>query len=133
VSLRLEAEPDLRIHGNRELVGQAVANLVDNAIKYGSEAAEGVPAAVTVTAARDRGYVLLTVGDTGPGIPESERDRVLERFVRLEAARTRPGFGLGLSLAAAVARLHGGALRLNDNEPGLKAELCLPAPAGATA
>jgi signal transduction histidine kinase len=58
---------------------------------------------------------------------------VLERFVRLEAARTRPGFGLGLSLAAAVARLHGGALRLNDNEPGLKAELCLPAPASSTA
>ena len=133
VALRLEAEPDLRIHGNRELVGQAVANLVDNAIKYGSEAAEGVPAAVTVTAAREGGSVLLTVGDTGPGIPESERHRVLERFVRLEAARTRPGFGLGLSLAAAVARLHGGALRLNDNEPGLKAELCLPAPASSTA
>ncbi|HEY0571559.1 MAG TPA: ATP-binding protein [Enterovirga sp.] len=126
VALRLEAEPGLRVHGNRELVGQAVANLLDNAIKYGAEGTQEHAAAVTVTALRDQDSVLVTVGDTGPGIPEDERDRVLERFVRLEAARSRPGFGLGLSLAAAVARLHGGVLRLNDNHPGLKAVLCLP-------
>ena len=126
VALRLEAEPGLRVHGNRELVGQAVANLLDNAIKYGAEGTQEHPAAVTVTAAHDQDSVLVTVSDTGAGIPEGERDRVLERFVRLETARSRPGFGLGLSLAAAVARLHGGALRLNDNHPGLKAVLCLP-------
>jgi signal transduction histidine kinase len=133
VALRLQAEPGLLVHGNRELVGQAVANLLDNAIKYGAEGTQQHPAAVTVTAARDQDSVVVTIGDTGPGIPEGERDRVLERFVRLETARSRPGFGLGLSLAAAVARLHGGALRLNDNAPGLKAVLWLPARGGAAA
>ena len=72
------------------------------------------------------------MADHGPGIPESDRDRVLDRFVRLEASRTRPGSGLGLSLTAAVARLHGGLLRLKDNAPGLKAEIELPM-AGAPA
>jgi signal transduction histidine kinase len=133
VALRLEAAPGLWVHGNRELVGQAVANLLDNAIKYGAEGTQEHPAAVTVMASRDQDSVLVTVGDTGPGIPEDERDRVLERFVRLEAARSRPGFGLGLSLAAAVARLHGGVLRLNDNNPGLKAVLCLPVARSAAA
>ena len=69
---------------------------------------------------------MIVVADRGPGIPEAERSHVLERFVRLETARSRPGFGLGLSLAAAVARLHGGTLRLEDNEPGLRAVLLLP-------
>ena len=68
----------------------------------------------------------IIVADRGPGIPEAERGRVLERFVRLETARSRPGFGLGLSLAAAVARLHGGYLLLEDNEPGLRVILALP-------
>jgi signal transduction histidine kinase len=67
------------------------------------------------------------VADRGPGIPETDRGRVLERFVRLESARSRPGFGLGLSLAAAVARLHNGSLVLEDNAPGLMAVLELPA------
>jgi signal transduction histidine kinase len=66
------------------------------------------------------------VADRGPGIPAAERGHVLERFVRLETARSRPGFGLGLSLAAAVARLHGGTLQLEDNEPGLRVVLALP-------
>ncbi len=64
------------------------------------------------------GAVEIIVADRGPGIAEADRGRVLDRFVRLESARSRPGFGLGLSLAAAVARLHGGALRLEDNRPG---------------
>jgi signal transduction histidine kinase len=75
--------------------------------------------------------VRLTVCDRGPGIPAAERGRVLERFVRLESARTRPGFGLGLSLVNAVAHLHQGTLTLEDNAPGLRAVLSLPAPAGA--
>jgi signal transduction histidine kinase len=70
--------------------------------------------------------VSVSVRDSGPGIAESERSRVVERFVRLEQSRSRPGSGLGLSLVAAVARLHGGELRLRDNAPGVDAALILP-------
>jgi signal transduction histidine kinase len=125
--LKVDVEPDLQLHGSRELLGQAVANLVDNAIKYGT-GTDGAPApAVTVEARKDEGSVIIVVGDRGPGIPADDRDRVLGRFVRLEEARSRPGFGLGLSIAAAVARLHGGALKLSDNNPGLAVQLSLPA------
>ncbi len=131
--LKLEVEPGLPVHGSRELLGQAVANLLDNAIKYGMEAGGTAGAPVTVRARKDNDTVIIAVGDRGPGIPAEERDRVLGRFVRLEQARSRPGFGLGLSIAAAVARLHGGALKLNDNEPGLEVQLCLPSRPGALA
>ncbi|WP_230531840.1 HAMP domain-containing sensor histidine kinase [Microvirga roseola] len=125
VALEVAVEGDLPVHGSRELLGQAMANLLDNALKYG--AAPGGPAqAISVEARRRDGEVLVVVADRGPGIPEAERNRVLERFVRLETARSRPGFGLGLSLVAAVARLHGGALRLEDNRPGLRVVLALP-------
>ena len=89
------------IAGNRELIGQALANLIDNALKYGA-AAEGTEARVTLEAWRAGESVRLAVSDHGPGIPEAERGRVLDRFVRLEDARSRPGFGLGLSLVNAV-------------------------------
>jgi signal transduction histidine kinase len=69
---------------------------------------------------------LLTVSDHGPGIPESMRTRVIERFVRLEQSRSVPGSGLGLSLVSAVAHLHGGELKLEDNMPGLRAVIALP-------
>ena len=120
VPLAVEIEPDLSLHGNRELVGQALANLLDNALKYGV-ATEGEPAcppSITIAAKRVGEHVEISVADRGPGIPESARGHVLERFARLEAARSRPGFGLGLSLVAAVARLHGGELRIEDNSPG---------------
>jgi signal transduction histidine kinase len=94
-------------------------------LKYGS-ATGATPQTINVSAHRGDGEVRIAVADRGPGIPETERGRVLERFVRLETARSRPGFGLGLSLAAAVARLHGGTLRLEDNEPGLRVVLALP-------
>jgi signal transduction histidine kinase len=70
--------------------------------------------------------VLIAVADRGPGIPAGDRERVVERFVRLEQSRSQPGAGLGLSLAAAMARLHRGELRLEDNGPGLRAVLVLP-------
>jgi signal transduction histidine kinase len=108
-------------------VSQALANLIDNAIKYavpvgGAE----TPAEIVVSAADTGERILLTVADRGPGIPEADRARVVERFVRLEQSRSQPGSGLGLSLAAAVARLHGGELMLADNEPGLKTVIALP-------
>jgi signal transduction histidine kinase len=125
--LRVSVEGTLPLHGSRELVGQAVANLLDNALKYGAPAGAGTTAQpVAIEAKADGDQAIIAVCDRGPGVPEAERGRVLERFVRLESARSRPGFGLGLSLAAAVARLHGGALRLEDHAPGLKAVLSLP-------
>ncbi len=128
VALRLvcRADGEVAVRANRQLVGQAMANLIDNAIKYGRPPAAGAPAEVTVDLAKSGELALVTVGDRGPGIPAADRDRVLKRFVRLEASRTRPGTGLGLSLVAAVARLHGGSIGLSDNGPGLRIELRLP-------
>lgn len=124
LSLGINAPEHLPVRGSRELVSQALANLVDNAIKHGGTAAGSK---VTVAVRRAGGSIEFTVGDRGPGIPEQDRLRVLERFVRLEESRSRPGAGLGLSLALAVARLHGGDLRLDDNSPGLKVTLAIPA------
>jgi signal transduction histidine kinase len=127
--LKVEASVAAPIHANRELVSQALANLVDNAIKYAAPEAgkvNGTPAAIVVEASNEGDRILLTVADTGPGIPEADRGRVVERFVRLEQSRSEPGSGLGLSLAAAVARLHGGELKLEDNQPGLRGIIALP-------
>jgi len=128
LSLEVDAPGAAPMRGNRELISQALANLVDNAIKYAGPLAKanGTVSAVTVAARSDGDRVILSVGDAGPGIPEADRDRAVERFVRLEKSRSIPGSGLGLSLASAVARLHGGELRLGDNGPGLRAELVLP-------
>jgi signal transduction histidine kinase len=110
------------IRGNVRLISQALANLVDNAIKYTPEGGR------IRIAAEDRPQgVALSVADSGPGIPSAERARVLERFVRLEESRNSPGTGLGLSLVAAVARMHEARLELADNAPGLKATLIFPA------
>ena len=130
LTMTTEVPERLPAHGSRELVGQALANLLDNAIKYGSSSESG-QRTVDVKAERDGDMIRITVADRGPGIPAADRERVLDRFVRLETSRSRPGFGLGLSLAAAVARLHHGTFVLHDNAPGLLAELSIPA-VGAT-
>lgn len=111
----------LPVHGNRHLLFQAIANLVDNAIKYTPSGGR-----VDVTAENDQGCASLTVSDSGPGIPEDERDHVLRRFVRLEQSRSTPGNGLGLSLVVAVAGLHNGRLTLGDAMPGLKIVMTMP-------
>jgi signal transduction histidine kinase len=142
MTLRVKTE-STPLHGNRELISQALANLVENAIKYGKPlpavqplSASAVAAAkskeILIEARRDGDQVLLSVTDHGPGIPETDRKHAVERFVRLEASRTQPGSGLGLSLASAVATLHGGELRLDDAHPGLSATLAIPAPAGVS-
>ena len=117
------------MRGNRELIGQTIANLVDNALKYGapSRRDDGDVKPEVVIAARRKGdSVELTVADRGPGIALADRTRVLDRFVRLEGSRSRPGSGLGLSLAAAVARMHGGTVELEDNQPGLRVRVTCP-------
>jgi signal transduction histidine kinase len=86
----------------------------------------GAEPEIVITAVPDGERIRLTVADTGRGIPEADRGRAMERFVRLEQSRSLPGSGLGLSLASAVARLHGGELRLEDNRPGLKTVVSLP-------
>jgi signal transduction histidine kinase len=136
LALTVEAPAAAPVRGNRELVSQALANLVDNAIKYaGPETSKinGAPAEIVVKAGTEGERITLTVADHGPGIAEPDRGRVVERFVRLEQSRSLPGSGLGLSLAAAVARLHGGELKLEDNHPGLRSVIALPraGPAGA--
>jgi len=129
IALKAEASTPIAIHGDRQLLGQAITNLIDNALKYGAPTAEGgngwAPE-VGVRAETHDGEAEIIVTDRGPGVPAAERERVLARFVRLEASRSEPGSGLGLSLVAAVARLHGGSLRLEDNEPGLRVVLTLP-------
>lgn len=107
--------------GDRQLIMQALANLIDNAIKYGAEGG-----AIEVSAAGHEDRIDIHVADRGMGIPEKDRQRVQKRFVRLEESRSRPGSGLGLSLVAAIARFHGGRLQLEDNAPGLRAVLSLP-------
>jgi len=127
--MRLETaiDGDPAVSGNDQLLSQALANLLDNAIKY---APEGSRITVAVAPAVGGTGPRLTVTDAGPGIPEADRDRVLQRFVRLESSRSTPGNGLGLSLVAAVARLHRARLTLEDARPGLKVSLVFPAETG---
>nr|WP_181704242.1 ATP-binding protein [Chthonobacter albigriseus] len=129
--LRKAVDGPLPIAGNRTLISQALANLIDNAIKYGLPAGEDAPGGeqrpVTIKGLREGDEIRLCVADSGPGIPEADHARALQRFVRLEQSRTLPGSGLGLSLVSAIARLHGGRLVLADAKPGLEVTLILPA------
>ena len=126
-NLRLEVAPSgaATIAGNRSLISQALANLVDNAIKYTPEGGR-----VRIAIENSPRGVALVVADSGEGIPADDRERVLERFVRLETSRHSPGSGLGLSLVLAVARLHDAQLELADNAPGLKATILFHHDAG---
>jgi signal transduction histidine kinase len=110
------------VTGDRDLLFDATANLVDNAIKHGREAGR---VDVQVTDGADG--AAITVADDGPGIPEHELPHVFKRFYRLERSRGTPGNGLGLSLVAAVARLHGARMEMVDNGPGLRFRLQFPA------
>ncbi len=130
VHLTCQIEPGITAIGSRELIGQALSNMLDNALKYGRPPAEG-PFEVTLSLRRTGQGVAFTVADRGPGIPPEQRARALERFGRLDASRSQPGFGLGLSLVNAIAHIHGGALELTDHAPGLAVMLTIPAqPAG---
>jgi signal transduction histidine kinase len=122
--LRLVGEPSgsVEVFGDRELLAQALTNLLDNAVKY-------TPTGGTITIRLEQSgdTARLSVADTGPGVPEGERGRVLQRFTRLDQARSQPGAGLGLALVNAVTMQHHGRLLLGDNQPGLVVTLELPA------
>jgi signal transduction histidine kinase len=125
VALDADLHGALTIDGNRELIAQALSNIVDNAIKY-SAGTEGRPQ-VVVSLVRAGGEIRLEVRDNGPGIPdEADRQRATERFVRLEKSRSQPGSGLGLSLAKAVMKFHGGRLDLSPRDPGLSVSMIFP-------
>jgi signal transduction histidine kinase len=121
IALVTEIPERATIIGDRELLTSATANLVDNAVKY-CEAGT----TVTVWAEDDRDTRSIVVEDDGPGVPESERAKVLTRFYRLDRSRSIPGNGLGLAIVNAISHLHGGALSLEDAHPGLRARIVLP-------
>jgi len=116
----------VRLKANRELIGQAMVNLLENAMKY-ARPEDGKSGRIDVSLSQQADRVSISVADNGPGIPDGERKRVLERFVRLEKSRSETGSGLGLSLVNAVARLHGGTFCIEDNAPGVRAVLEFPA------
>jgi signal transduction histidine kinase len=118
IELRANIGEPATMRGSRQLLAHALANLIDNAVKFTPPGST-----VDVRVAREAAGLQLIVADTGPGIPHADRERVLQRFVRLADAADRPGSGLGLSLVAAVARMHHAELELLDNQPGLKVVL----------
>ncbi|MEA3292517.1 MAG: HAMP domain-containing sensor histidine kinase, partial [Pseudomonadota bacterium] len=119
--LLLDLQPGIRLQGDRDLLFQALANLLDNAIKYTPRGGR-----IEISLQSSEIGVRLIVADNGPGIPVEAREKVLQRFFRMEESRTTPGNGLGLSLVAAVAKLHGITIRLEDNRPGLRVVWELP-------
>jgi signal transduction histidine kinase len=121
--LQVFAGEKVSVVGDRDLLFDAISNLVDNAIKHGGDRGE-----ISVAVVRCAEGPILSIGDRGPGIPIEERNHVLRRFYRLERSRNRPGNGLGLSLVAAVASLHGARIIMSDNSPGLMVELQFPNP-----
>lgn len=125
VTLEAPAIGSIVVDGNRELIGQALSNIVDNAIKYSASSSEKPKVDVTID--EKDGEISVKVADNGPGIPdENDRARATERFVRLERSRTQPGSGLGLSLAKAVMKFHGGRLELLPGNPGLTVTMTFP-------
>ena len=123
-ALVVEAPASLKVLASRELIAQAISNLVDNALKYAG--GTGHPARIAVSLGADERRWWLSVEDNGPGIPADMHGRVLERFFRLDQSRSMPGSGLGLSLVQAIAQVHDGQLRLEDAAPGLRVLLEFP-------
>ncbi len=120
----IEAPEKVMLRADRQLIAQALVNLLDNALKYGRT--DDRPTEIGIRVEDHADHVDIVVTDRGPGIPETETEHVKDRFVRLDESRSRPGSGLGLSLVTSIARLHGGSLVLESNDPGLKAVLRLP-------
>ncbi len=121
VQLQRSGDKHVAVRGDRDLLFDALANVLDNALKYGGEGG-----LVTVEARQTTNGGIICISDDGPGVPESERQQIFKRFYRLERARGSHGNGLGLSLVSAVARLHGAVISLSDNSPGLRFQLAFP-------
>ncbi|KKB86632.1 hypothetical protein VW29_01305 [Devosia limi DSM 17137] len=126
ITIETAVTEGVHLRANRELIGQAMVNLLENAVKY-AKPETGDGGRILVGLRQANGRVIIEVADNGPGIPAEDRKRVVERFVRLEKSRTEIGSGLGLSLVDAVTRLHGGTFSIQDNAPGVRAIIDLPA------
>ncbi len=120
ISFNYHIEDDLKVQGNQQLLAQAFTNLIDNAVKYTPEKGH-----IALQAKRNEDAIIITISDTGAGIPEDQREHVFKRFVRLDNARTSVGNGLGLSLVKAVMDQHEADIVLKDNNPGLIVEVRL--------
>jgi len=123
VNFELDCEPNVSVNGHRELFAQAMSNLIDNALKYGCSADTPI---LKMSLHRLNDQVRVTISDNGGGVAEEFRERVKERFFRVDKSRSSEGSGLGLSLVEAIVGLHRGQLELKDNEPGLRVEITLP-------
>lgn len=121
ITLTTHIEGDMHVVGERNLLTQAFANLLDNAIKFTPKNGK-----IALTAFPRIGYVEVAIADSGVGIPEMYHEKVFEKFFRIEESRSAKGNGLGLSLVAAIARIHRAEILLSDNNPGLKVTLRLP-------
>ncbi len=106
---------DAAVHGDRDLLTQLAANLIENAIRYSPDGG-----CIRVEVALVGGQLVLVVSDDGPGVPAAQRDAVRRRFFRLDASRTTPGSGLGLAMVTAIAELHDAQVTMDDNAPGLR-------------
>ena len=113
--------PECELEGDRHLLFQCIANLLDNAVKY-----TPVGGLIELTVSAEKTGIIITISDNGPGVPDEHRAAVIRRFFRLEDSRTTPGNGLGLALADAVVRRHDGELQLLPNRPGFKCRVILP-------
>ncbi|MEO9131108.1 MAG: HAMP domain-containing sensor histidine kinase [Sphingomonas sp.] len=120
-SLECTCDAGIALHGDRELIAQAVINLLDNAQRHTPPGTR-----ITVAADADGEWIRLSVADNGPGVAAEDRPRIVRRFTRLDSSRATPGHGLGLNLVAAIAAAHGGTLLIEDNRPGLRATMVLP-------
>lgn len=120
--LNLNVEDGLQVCGDKDLLFQTLSNLLDNAIKYTPE--EGI---IDLSLVRQDQFVMLSVADSGIGIPDEDKEKVFQRFYRVAKSRSLPGNGLGLSLVGAVVAMHKGRIELSDNQPGLRVNLYLPA------
>jgi signal transduction histidine kinase len=128
IDLAIRSDGPVWVSGDAVLLAQAISNLIDNALKYAP-----VNGAIEVAAKRGEGTAEISVSDNGPGIAESERGKVVERFYRGDTSRGTPGVGLGLSLVQAVAKLHGSTLELSDRNPGLRVAFAIPLDAAGAA
>ncbi len=125
--LRFKTEGKITVNVDRQLVGQAITNLIDNAIKYaGLTGNHPDKLEIAIRCFKQKNEAIIEIADNGPGIPDSEKPKVFGRFYRQEKSRSHPGSGLGLSLVSAIMKLHNGTVQLEDNKPGLRVVLRFP-------